>query len=301
MRFNVEMPLYGSGREPARIVELSRALEDAGFSMLGFTDHPAPTRRWIETGGHPTYDPFAALTFVAGVTERIGLMTYLAVLPYRNPLVTARSVATVDRLSGGRFTLVVGSGYLKGEFFAVGSPFDERNDRVDEALTVLTSCFGSGSFDYEGQGWSARGIVFDPGPVQLPHPPIWVGGSSRASRRRVARWGQGWAPLMTTEQSRLTTRSAVMATIDELAARIRELKELTAAEGRDPSTVAVQIDGFGGMQEALSDVAAHTDLIAELAGSGVTDLLVRPPHDESALDAVRAYGEEIITGVEAAS
>src|SRR5215204_4015316 len=111
MRRNVEVPLRGAAAEPESIVHLVQALERAGFDGLGFTDHPAPSRKWLATGGHPSYDPFAALAFCAAVTSRIRLMTYLAVLPYRNPMLMAKSVATVDRLSGGRLTLVVGSGY----------------------------------------------------------------------------------------------------------------------------------------------------------------------------------------------
>ena len=95
MRFSVEMSVRGEAAEPLAIVATVQAAERAGFDMVGYTDHPAPSKKWLSSGGHPTYDPFGALCFVAGVTTKIRLMTYLAVLPYRNPLLLAKSVATV--------------------------------------------------------------------------------------------------------------------------------------------------------------------------------------------------------------
>ena len=120
------------------VVPVAKAVEAAGWDGLAFTEHPAPGHRWLaEGGGHQTLDPFVALAAAAAVTERIRLLTYLAVLPYRNPLLTAKAAATVDMISGGRFILGVGTGYLKTEFFALGVDFDERNALFDEALDVM--------------------------------------------------------------------------------------------------------------------------------------------------------------------
>ncbi len=141
MKFSIEMSVRGEAAEPAAIVATARAAERAGFSMLGYTDHPAPSRKWLEGGGHSTFDPFAGLCFLAAVTERVGLMTYLAVLPYRNPLLLAKSVATVDRLSGGRFTMVAGTGYLRSEFSALGRSFENRNELFDEAVDVIRNVY----------------------------------------------------------------------------------------------------------------------------------------------------------------
>src|SRR6478735_394298 len=114
---------------------IARALEGAGWDGLAYTEHPAPGRRWLaQGGGHQTLDPFVALGAAAAVTERIRLLTYLAVIPYRNPLLLAKAAASVDMISKGRFVLGAGTGYLKGEFFALGVDFDERNELFDEAL-----------------------------------------------------------------------------------------------------------------------------------------------------------------------
>src|SRR5206468_1337105 len=107
------------------VSELAIAAERAGFHGFACTEHPAPTARWLRAGGHQTLDPFVALGHVAAVTTELRLLTHLAVLPYRNPLVLGKAAATVDRLSNGRFILGVGVGYLKAEFHAVGTDFEE--------------------------------------------------------------------------------------------------------------------------------------------------------------------------------
>src|SRR6195952_5520352 len=105
---------------------VAKALEAAGWDGIAFTEHPAPGYRWLaEGGGHQTLDPFVALGAAAAVTERVKLLTYLSVAPYRNPLLLAKAAASVDMISNGRFILGLGTGYLKTEFFALGVAFNE--------------------------------------------------------------------------------------------------------------------------------------------------------------------------------
>lgn len=276
MRYCLELPVTPS---PADLVAVAQAAEDAGFAMLGFTDHPAPSAKWMAAGGHPTFDPFAALSFVAAVTTRVRLMTHLAVLPYRNPLLLAKSVATIDCLSGGRFTLVAGTGYLRSEFAALGADFDGRNAAFEDAVSVLREVF---------VGESYNGVAHDPKPVQLPHPPIWIGGSSRTSRERVARYGDGWAPLYVNEVYAKTVRTAPISSDGDLGRAIDELRALVAAEGRDPATISIQLDGAVAMTSPPGDVEARA---AELEALGVTHLVLRPPPGSTsgAVDAIGAY------------
>jgi probable F420-dependent oxidoreductase len=293
MQFSLELPLRAAAADPANVTALAQAAERAGFAMVGYTDHPAPSSKWLAAGGHPTLDPFAGLSFVAAVTARIGLMTYLAVLPYRNPLMLAKSVATVDRLSAGRFTLVAGTGYLRSEFAALGRSFEDRNDLFDEAVEVIRSVYVSEDFRYEGQGFSARGVAIDPKPVQIPHPPIWIGGSSRASRERVARYGSGWAPLAASEAAARTVRSAPLTTDADLARAIDDLRGLLQANQRDPATVSVQLDG------ALTMVAPAPEVLrrsVELERLGVSHALVRPPDGPVSrqVEELERFGSEVI-------
>ena len=184
----------GDMLDAGSIVDIARSLDDHGWHGLAFTEHPAPGSRWLDAGGHQSLDPFVALGHAAAVTERIKLLTYLAVVPYRNPLLLAKTAATVDLLSNGRFVLGVGTGYLKGEFRALGVDFDERNRAFDEALDVMQLHWSGQPFDYEGSTFSARSIQARPSPVQQPIP-IWIGGNAKITRRRVAEKAQGWMPL----------------------------------------------------------------------------------------------------------
>jgi probable F420-dependent oxidoreductase len=293
VEFSVELSVRATAADPPSVVAAVRAAERAGFFALGYTDHPAPSHKWLSSGGHPTFDPFAALCFVAAVTERVRLMTYLAVLPYRNPLLLAKSVATVDRLSGGRFTLVAGTGYLRSEFSALGRSFEDRNDLFEEAVDVVRSVYTDGEYAYRGADFVARGVAHDPMPVQLPHPPIWVGGSSRASRQRAARYGDGWAPLRTSAEFARVVRTGQLASIPDISAAIGDLRELVADEGRDPSAVSVQLDGFGDTEQPAE---AAIEQVGQLEAVGVTHVVVRPPHGPSSrvVEAFQRFGEEVI-------
>jgi probable F420-dependent oxidoreductase len=294
VEFSLELPLRGTATEPDAVVLVAQAAERAGFALLGYTDHPAPSAKWLAAGGHPTIDPFAGLCFVAAVTSRVRLMTYLAVLPYRNPLLLAKSIATVDRLSAGRFTLVAGTGYLRSEFAALGQPFDERNARFDEAIEVLRHVFVDEDYRFEGDGFAAKGVAHDPKPVQLPHPPIWVGGSSRASRQRVARFGDGWAPLAVDPLSAGAVRTAPLGSDELLAAAIAELHELLAAEGRDPSAVSIQLDGAVTLDRTADQILERS---AALGALGVTHLVVRPTGAEppAMAEELERFGAEVIS------
>ena len=121
MRFSVTYPLVVHPYDPEllsrrALVRFCQVAEASGFDGLGFTDHPAPTANWLRSGGHDALDPFVALSFSAAVTERIRLIPNIVVLPYRHPLIVAKTVATLDMLSEGRFILAVATGYLRGEY-----------------------------------------------------------------------------------------------------------------------------------------------------------------------------------------
>jgi probable F420-dependent oxidoreductase len=293
VKFSIEMSVRGEAANPDAIVDTAQAAERAGFALLGYTDHPAPSKKWLQTGGHATFDPFGALCFLAAATTTIRLMTYLVVLPYRNPLLLAKSVATIDRLSGGRFTMVAGTGYLRSEFSALGRSFDDRNQLFEEAVAVVRSVYQDDEFLFEGTDFVARGVISDPKPLQLPHPPIWIGGSSRTSRRRVARYGSGWAPLLTSPDFARTVRTGQMSTNEEVAAAVADLHALLRAEGRDPAEVSIQLDGFGSTDMAAE---AAIERAQELQGIGVTHVLVRAPRGTTAqvVESLEAFGEQVI-------
>ena len=174
---------------------VAAAAEAAGIHGFGFTDHPAPSQRWLEAGGHDALDPFVALGFAAARTTTLRLIPNIVVLPYRNPFVVAKAGASLDLLSGGRFTLAVGVGYLKREFAALGVTYDERAELFEEALQVIRAIWTGDDVSFEGKHFSARGITAHPRPVSDPHPPIWIGGNTASARQRVALYGDGWCPF----------------------------------------------------------------------------------------------------------
>ncbi|RYY38846.1 MAG: LLM class flavin-dependent oxidoreductase, partial [Sphingomonadales bacterium] len=118
------------------ITRMVQAMDKAGMDACFVTDHPAPSLRWVENGGHATLDPFVALSVAATASPRIKLQTHILVLAYRNPFIVAKSAASLDALSDGRFIMGIGTGYLKPEYAAVGVPFEERGAITDESIKV---------------------------------------------------------------------------------------------------------------------------------------------------------------------
>ena len=198
------------------VTACASAAEAAGFDACFVTDHPAPDAKWLAGGGHHALDPFVALSFAAAATTRLRLQTHILVLPYRNPLLTAKSVLSLDVLSGGRVILGVAPGYLKPEFAALGVDFDERNELTDEAIDVMRQVWTDGEIETVGRHFRTRGTVMRPRSPQVPHPPIWVGGNSTAAMRRAAERGQGWVPFPNPGGLTSRVRTPELSTLDEL-------------------------------------------------------------------------------------
>ena len=260
----IDRDLFDAGE----VVTVARAVEAAGWDGLAFTEHPAPGYRWLaEGGGHQTLDPFVALGAAAAVTERIKLLTYLAVVPYRNPLLLAKAAATVDMISNGRFILGMGTGYLKGEFFALGVDFDERNALFDEALDVMPLHWSGERFSYEGKHFNARDLIARPSP-KAGTIPIWIGGNAKITRRRVAARAQGWMPMSGPPEMATTTRTAHLSGLDDIGAAIRELKDM-AGDRADQLDVMVLYSDDSILQTA-AEVERHRDTLGRIAAIGAT-------------------------------
>ncbi|MFZ4519760.1 MAG: LLM class F420-dependent oxidoreductase [Microthrixaceae bacterium] len=303
MRFNLTHPMVQHPYHPELasgrgVAALAGAAEAAGFDGYGFTDHPAPTQRWLDAGGHDALDPFVALGFVAAATSTIRLIPNIVVLPYRNPFVVAKAAATLDVLSGGRFTLAVGVGYLAEEFAALGVDHSERAALLDEALDVLRAVWTTDELDWEGRHFSAKGVTAHPRPVSTPHPPIWVGGNSGAARRRVAANGDGWCPFPAPRGLARVVGTAALDGGESLEFAIADLHRRLEEAGRDPTTVDVAFSCAAGGAPSGDDfdAEAHLEGLAHLADLGVTWVQVGVPGDSPAraTEAVARYGELVI-------
>jgi probable F420-dependent oxidoreductase len=301
MNFWVTYPLISHPYNPefltkAGLTKFCVAAEEAGFVGIGFTDHPAPTDRWLQAGGHDALDPFAALAFCAAVTDRVRLIPNILVLPYRNPFVVAKAAATLDALSGGRFTLAVATGYLRGEYQALGVEFDNRNALFDEAIEVILGIWNEDNFAHEGSTFTARGQSANPKPD--PHPPIWIGGNSKLSRRRVARYGNGWSPFPAPRVLAQTAKSAVLETVDDLRPMLEELWQLVDEAGRDPASIDVSFGTNAGGNPGNENFnpEAQLESVAELASLGVTWSGIGVPGDSiaHAVEALQRFGETVI-------
>ncbi|MET0145000.1 MAG: LLM class F420-dependent oxidoreductase [Ilumatobacteraceae bacterium] len=271
---------HGSGGDMldgGPVAELAVIAERSGWDGFAFTEHPAPSSKWLEAGGHQALDPFAALAHVAAVTTRLKLLTYLAVVPYRNPMMLAKAAATVDKLSGGRFILGAGTGYLKAEFFAVGVDLDERNELFDEALDVLPLHWAGTPFSYTGKHFSARDVIALPKPVQQPIP-IWIGGNAKLTLRRVAERAQGWMPLLGLNSAAASTvRSPYLDSLAGLDERLTILRDLAGDRFADLDIVVSYNDAT--VYDTDRDVERHREALAGYEAAGASWIIVPGPQD----------------------
>jgi probable F420-dependent oxidoreductase len=278
------------------VMEFARTAERAGFDGIGFTEHPAPSHKWLTNGGHDAFDPYIALSFAAAVTERLRLIPNIVVLPYRNALLAAKTIASLDVLSGGRFTLATATGYLRSEYRALGVDFDARNDHFDEAIEVLRGVWTTDEYSHEGAGFTAAGVTANPKPAGRV--PIWIGGNSKLARRRVAAVGDGWTPFFAPAMLSRTAKTPVLENIEQLAAMLDELWRYCDEAGRSRHDIDVQfgLPTRGTPGTKGFDVDGHLADLHELAGLGVTWTGVGVPGDSlaAALEGLEAYGETVI-------
>ncbi|EPH44037.1 LLM class F420-dependent oxidoreductase [Streptomyces aurantiacus] len=185
---------WEAGAGPADLAEIARTADRAGFAYLASCDHVAIPRRLADAMGTTWYDPVATLSYLAGVTERVRLMSHVAIVGLRHPLLSAKQYATLDHLSGGRLILGVGAGHVAEEFEALGADFARRGPVLDETVDALRAALGPEEFpEHRGELFAFEGLGQRPRPAQR-RVPIWVGGSSPAAVRRAAVRGDGWLP-----------------------------------------------------------------------------------------------------------
>jgi probable F420-dependent oxidoreductase len=176
------------------IRRIAQACDANGFFYLAVSDHVCVPREQAKAMSTVWYDTIATLGFLAAATQRVRLLSYVYVAPYRHPLMTAKAFATLDALSGGRVILGVGAGHLQGEFETLGVDFTKRGKLLDEAIDLIKAAFVDEYPSHAGPTWKVDDRGQRPRPVQQPRPPIWVGGSTKPALRRAAERGDGWLP-----------------------------------------------------------------------------------------------------------
>ena len=278
MRFALQLPTdkvqFGAEFGSAEgVMEMARSAESLGYDAVFVTEHPIPENSWFESGGHHALDPFVALAFAAAATSRLRLLTNLCVVPYRNPFLTAKAVATLDSMSGGRLILGAGAGYLEAEFKALEVDYSQRNELFDQALVTMKQAWTGESVDVGGVGHHAL-----PRPAQSPHPPIWIGGNSRRAIRRCVDLADGWMPIPNPSKFAARRHTPALESHDDLRARLDYLREYAAEQGRPgPRDILFMPLGGGMYGSPEFDAQAQIEEIGRLGELGVTELGVGFP------------------------
>jgi probable F420-dependent oxidoreductase len=271
MKLGICLPHYGKAMEPQGMREFARTAEELGFDSLWVTDHIIVPKAREMLYKENMLDSLSTLNFLAGVTSRIRIGTSVIVLPYRHPLEVAKSIATADQLSGGRVTLGVGVGGLEGEFSALNANFEERGDVADEYLRVIRSVWTDPAADFEGKYVSFKDMLFSPPTLQQPHPPIWVGGSTRRAGRRAVELGDAWhGTNITVEQ--FVDISGSMRRIAEKQGRAMPGVNVRMPVYFDQPTPAGRIGLSGDDAEVTAQAKAYVDAGAEEVVFGLVDM-----------------------------
>jgi len=286
---------------PPFVGEFARLAERHGYAGIAFTDHPAPTVRWTAAGGEGSSDPLVSLAYCAAVTSSIELMTFVLALPYHNPFRLAHQAATLDALSGGRLTLALGTGYLRGEMRAMGADPDARLAAFDAVLETMLTAWTAESVSGSGPGWSAREVHVQPRPVQQPHPPLWFHGNSAFGRERAARYGGGWLGILTTPQLATTIRTAHLPDLNAARLAIEDLHRRCEAAGRDPASVSLGLSGLWPMLDIRpgwdADAIAEAARAAASIGVGTLFTTICGDDPSAANETLAAFGEQVVAAV----
>ncbi len=314
MEFGIHIGPRGCMTTRANIMMLATRAEALGYAILGVADHViAPVNtgvRYPYTAdgvwpGAPTgecMDTLVVLAFLAGCTQRIKLLTSVIVVPHRQPVLTAKLFSTADVLSDGRIIAGVGAGWMPEEFAALGTPpFQERGAVTDEYIRAWKTLWTQDRPEMAGKYVSFSNVVFEPKPVTKPHPPIWVGGESARSLRRVAELGDGWYPVSNNAQVLLNTPALLQAGIGRMHRAVEKV-------GRDPTSIDIAYVWFmppswkarigadgqrqmfsGSGDDMLEDVAA-------LKAIGVRNLIfyLQRPTIEQTMELTERFAEDVI-------
>jgi len=182
------------GVQGAELVKLAQWADQLGYEMVAVPEHFVIPKENVELSGAHYVAAYPSMGFFAGATKTIRINSCIALLPLQHPIVTAKNLASIDWLSGGRVTVTFASGWLKGEYDALGVPFHERGAMADEYIRAIIELWTSDSPEFEGKYVNFRNIAFEPKCVGKPHLKVWFGGGADAVLRRIARYASGWWP-----------------------------------------------------------------------------------------------------------
>jgi probable F420-dependent oxidoreductase len=266
---------------------LAKRAEELGFASFWVPEHPIiplktsspyPASRdgIIPDAYGRILDPFIALARASAVTTRIQLGTGICLIPERNPLLLAKEVATLDKLSGGRFLFGIGAGWLKEETEIMGGNFDRRWGQTKEAIVAMKELWTQDEAAYQGKFYNFPAVRSFPKPAQQPHPPIFMGGSSPHVFKRVVEWGDGWMP--------------VLSPVEEIHRGRAILNELAQKVGRDPKSIQVLAFGQAGKFRTRDEIKA-----LEKAGTDHVTIWLTKSETKEAVAELEQLAREVLS------
>jgi probable F420-dependent oxidoreductase len=273
MEIGLNLPVSNPLVTPETLREIAMAAEAKGFAELYLGEHVVlfdkPTDAYPSSddgeaffpASAPLPDPLVTHAFVAACTSRIRLATGVMLLPQRNPVYTAKHVATLDWLSGGRFDCTVGLGWSSEEFEACATPWPDRGARAEDYIAVMRTLWTDPVSSFEGRFYSLKPCRQYPKPIQRPHPPLWFGGWTYTALARTARLGDGWYGFDLAA--------------DVAAERIRQLRRMVAEQNRPRESVKICLGGYAIQPSSADDLRVYRD-------AGVTQFVFTPTESEPA-------------------
>ena len=312
MEYGFYLPSGGLAAQPDNLASIARFGDQLGFFCMVMPDHVVQPRtvesrypysvtgdiqQAHQTASDERLEQVTTLAWLAGITESIKLVTSVMIIPYRNPILTAKMLSTLDMLSKGRLILGAGVGWMEEEFELLDAPpFAERGAVTNEYLRAFIELWTKDNPKFEGKYVNFSDITFLPKPVQKPYPPIWIGGQSKPAIRRAAQIGDCWHPVGAIPAAPLEP--------EELAENLVLLRDYADKAGRDPSTIQVSVKAplydsgdssgprrrFSGSADAVrQDVQTYSDV-------GVTHLIfdfrTADPHQTE--DRMAQFAEEVM-------
>ncbi|MFM9940845.1 MAG: LLM class F420-dependent oxidoreductase [Hyphomicrobiaceae bacterium] len=290
MRFGVNILSRGPMATREGYLGVAEAAERLGFDFVSVNDHvvvPADIAsrypyseggEWAPANVGECLEQLSTLSFLAGCTKRLKLLTSVMVVPHRQVILAAKMLATADVLSGGRVIVGCGAGWMKEEFEALDAPpFEERGRVTDEYLAAFKELWTKDTPQFHGKHVDFDPVLFRPKPVQKPHPPLWIGGESEPAMKRAIKLGDGWYPASSNPANRLDTPERV-------AGAVTKFKALAQTMGRDPATIhlahvvlwpvntTAEAALSGGRRTMTGSVADLKADVAALEVAGIQDL-----------------------------
>ncbi|MBI3744105.1 MAG: LLM class flavin-dependent oxidoreductase [Chloroflexi bacterium] len=278
MKFGIAIPSYRIDGDTAFMTVAAQAADDLGYHSIWFADHLAIPDDYLDYLGPEWFEPIITASYLAAKTKRVKVGWDVIIVPYRNPVILAKMIATLDVMCQGRVIFAGAGGYVPGEFAGLGLDFAKRGEMTDEYLRVLKEIWTAEDPKFSGKYFNFDGIKASPKPLQKPHPPVWIGGNAPPAIRRAALMGDGWHPLYPP--------------VEEMKRGIAEIKRLRGKRGLDGYTISysgshVLLDGLldgvelpermrgSGFQGSPERIAARFNELAEV---GVQHAMIRFPH-----------------------